>query len=159
MKLLGIFSTTVWVMLSSSAQASECPGGSSMDAAWSGDGPYQGYWMASVTGGGSQIIASCDMGGANGSSLKICLNGETPTDPDLNITVDNEEPYDISLNHYYQGGFNLKRDLTLASKQAFDKLVDDMRRGEQISIVTKDGDSATFTLRGAANALYDCAND
>jgi hypothetical protein len=130
-----------------------------MDSAWSGDGPYQGYWMASVTGGGSQIIASCGMSEAYRSSIRLCINGSGQTQPDFSITVDNEKPYDITFNHYHNDEFSFERDFTLASKESFDKLVDDMSRGSQITIVNTAGESATFTLKGAAKALSECSDD
>lgn len=115
----------------------------------------QGVCEAIVTyGAGNQILVACECGAGRAvTGISFMLAGRSPTGSAITLTFDGQNPRDFNL---WDGRIPSHCHACAAN---FDAVLDLFRSRNSVHVRFENGDSAVFTLNGAAEAIGDCPAD
>lgn len=124
------------------------------DSAWvSGFG--QGVAEAVITSGaGNQIYVTCGEGaGYDATGVSFTIGGDSPKGHTVILTFDGADPEQVSV---WDGKIISS---CHACAAAYDWTIERLKRHKRVHVMTEDGRSAAFTLKGAAKAIGSCKAD
>lgn len=111
----------------------------------------QGVCEALVTSGaGNEIYFACDCGSARPSSISFMLGGKSSTGDLLFLSFDDGPMEDVSL-----WGGDITSDCR-ACANTFDFVKERIKKHSKVRVMFQNGDAATFTLKGSAEAIGEC---
>lgn len=124
------------------------------DITWEAGGD-QGVSEAIITSGaGNSIMATCDVGQDNNlTGITFEIGGTYPEDYVI-LTFDGQNPEQVGL-----WGEGMITSSCRACAGTYDWVIERLKRHHRIHVMTKEGKSTTFSLKGATKAIGDCTAD
>ena len=114
----------------------------------------QGVCEALVTSGaGNEIYFACDCGSDRPSSISFMLGGMSSTGDLLFLSFDDGTMEEVSL-----WGGQITSDCR-ACADTFESVKERIKKHSKVRVMFQNGDAATFTLKGSAEAIGECTAD
>lgn len=87
------------------------------------------------------------------TGVTFTLVGDSSKDSSITLTFDGEAPQDFSLN---DGGIE---SFSRSGSNQFDYVIQKFKSKQWVNVRFQNGTNATFTLKGANDAIGDCPSD
>lgn len=124
------------------------------DQTWE-SGFGQGVAEAIITqGAGNEIYVTCDSGaGREATEIRFTIGGKSPAGSRLTMVFDGQAPEQVWIA---DGGIKSN---CRACAGTYQWVVERLKKHARVHVMTEDGATASFSLKGASKAIGDCVPD
>jgi hypothetical protein len=114
----------------------------------------QGVCESIITSGsGNEIYVACDCGSNQPSSISFQLTGRDPIGDNVFLSFDNQDAESIWISDGSIGSD------CRACASTFNYVIDKLKKHSRVRVMYQNGDAATFSLKGSAEAIGECISD